>query len=82
MVAAVITNYRMSEITGSGGLSEEEVDVVMTTTGDWFLSRFGTIYNVQATGQGHDAFVTSISGNKVTITATAADHVHLRIVGV
>jgi len=79
MAAAVITSYNVKELTGN--ISEEMVDVYITTTGDWFLSKFSEILNVQASGIGAAAFVAAIAGNKITLTATATTRVHLRIIG-
>ena len=78
MGAAVIAVYTTKEITGN--ICEEIVDATLVTTSDWYLSRFSTIKNVQCTGIGADAFVLSITGNKIVITGTAG-HIHLRIIG-
>ena len=79
MTAAVITTYVQKEL--KNDFWQEDVDVLITTTGDWYLSKFAVIDNVQCSGIGHNAFVSAIAGNKITITATANDRVHLRIVG-
>jgi hypothetical protein len=79
MVAAVITTYVPKEITGR--MSEEIVNCYLTTTADWYLSKFPTIVNCQCSGIGHTAFVLSITGNKIVITGTAGDRIHLRITG-
>jgi hypothetical protein len=78
-MAAAIANYVVKEITGN--ISEELVDATSVASGDWYISKFTEILNVQCTGIGHLAFVASITGRLIVITCTGGDHVHLRVIG-
>ena len=77
---AALASVTRKEITGN--LGQEIVRGTVTTSGDTFASRFGTIQQVfihdETTLGGARA---TFSGSTVTITCTAADVVDLMIVG-
>ena len=77
---AVLASVTKKELTGNLGL--EIVTGTVTTTGDTYVSKFGTIVSVVA----HDRTTVgvvkcAVSGGTLTITCTSGDVVDLWITG-
>jgi len=76
--AALVT--AITKLRPDPSINMEIVRCLVTTTGDWYVSSLGTIGGVVISGEGHLASA-SVSGQKITITATGGDYVDLIIWG-
>ncbi len=78
---AVLASVTKAEITGLQGC--EVVSGVVTTSGDTYTSRFGTIFSVLVSDRTTlgGARASTVSGGVVTITCTNGDTVDLQIWG-
>jgi len=78
MTAALVTN--ITKQAPDVSINMELVRCLVTTTGDWYVTSLGTVKGVVISGEGHLASA-SISGQKITITATGGDYVDMVIWG-
>jgi len=77
---AALASVTRKELTGIFGL--EVVKGTVTTTGDTFTSKFGTIIGVQISDRTTTGGArVSTSGSTVTITCTSGDVIDLWIMG-
>lgn len=78
MAAAVVTEIQ-KKLSPTMGI--EFVRCYLTTSGDWYYSKLGTVRGVAVTGDTYQPTAVTISGQKVTFTCTALTYLNVIIWG-
>lgn len=78
MTAALVT---LTQSKLSPDMSIEFVRCYLTSTGDWYNSKLGTVIGCVAEGDAHMPTAISISGQTITISAAGATYLSLIIWG-